>query len=291
MDTDPKPDALDYDTLVEDENDFDDGITVEEVVPEPDRRRPVWPWLVLLGAGLGFAAAFAASWYTRPAPFDPAPLRAELASLRAEFADATSAGPSADLDLRPLQRRIAALEARPQADPDTSDLEARITALETRPEPTLDEDLVARLEALREDGFTGAPAPDLSALIARVDALEARPAPDTQGAIDLGPLEARLDALESRGVAPVAPAVIPSAELPPFPAQALRDGVEAQRGGLLSKHFRVRSDDDPLTLIEGIEADMAAGRATQALAKFDRLPEPLRNLARGWRADMETTIR
>ena len=267
------------------------------VVGEPSRPRPKWPFILLLGALLGFGASFAASYLTRPEPFDASALQREVAALKTQVGELRSrSAPAANLG--PLERRVAALEARETgAVPDTEPLQRRLAslservgALEEADPPVIDEALVARLEKLRADGLTSAPPPDLSKLTRRVDALEARPQrPVKAPTVDLAPLETRIAALEARAETPAAAKRV-AVRYPPFPSDTLRDAAEARRGGLLSKHIRVRSDDDPLSLIDGIEADLKAGRGRAALAKFDRLPEPMRNLARGWRADMQTAL-
>ena len=297
-------DVVEYETWVEESADAEDtladggdGLAAQAPKDEP-MRRSRWPLWLSLGALLGFAASFAASWVTRPAPFDPAPLRAELAGLRTEM-NALRDRPvpeAARVDLDPLYQRIEALEAL--NDPPLRAIidvqDNHITALEELPRADVSEGLVTRLEALRDEGFTAAPPPDLTELEGRLDALEAKPLPGTDISVELEPLEARIAALEARGGPTSAePRLEPQDEgpsLPSFPGEALRAGVESRRGGLFSKHIRVRSEDDPMTLIEGIEADMAARRPAQAVAKFDRLPPELQRLARGWRADMNSFI-
>ena len=251
-------DVVEYETWVEDAAtttdapDAPDTLVVEDAETRSNSR---WPFVLLLGALLGFGASFAANYLTRPAPYDPAPLRGEIDALRTELA-ALRDRPVPEtqaVDLRPLERRVRALETAPA--PDAA--------------APVDEALVERLEALQADGLAVPP-------------------------VDLEPLEARIRALEERSTAAPPPVTQPTdtdAPLPSFPAQALRDGVEARSGGLFSKHIRVRREDDPLTLIEGIEADMAARRPAAAIAKFDRLPSELRSLARGWRADMDSHLR
>ena len=288
-------DTLSYDDLVADQDDAEALVAADDAeLSAPRRSRaPLWIALGLLG---GFALSVGASYLLRPEPFDASRLQAEVAALQNEVETLrTRAAPASGL--RPLERRIESLENRETPDvqpvalePFEARLDAlgeRVSDIEQAEPPVVDEDLVARLEALQADGFTASPPPDLSELLGRVAALEERSAAPEPEVVDLAPLEARINALESRP-APRAtrPAVVPA--YPPFPSDALRDAVEArQGGGLFSKHIRVRDDNDPATLLDGIEADLKAGRTRAALAKFDRLPEPIRNLARGWRADMD----
>ena len=249
----------------------------EDAVVSSKRRMPLWPFLILLGALLGFAASFAATYFTRPASYDPEPLRAELEQQEAQIAS--------------LQKEIETQRDRPAPRPravDLSPLEDRLTALENtplpewpEPVPPIDEALVTRLEALKEDGFEVSPPPDLAPLLTEIEALSLR----------VEALEARPTVQSvSRETLQKQPDPISIESLPTFPADILREGAEARRGGLFSKHFRVRTEDDPLTLIEGVEADLSAGNAAAAVEKFDRLPQELQNLARGWRADMALAL-
>lgn len=237
----------------------------------PSRARPLWPFTLAGGVVLGFAIAFAAYWYVRSLPIDTAPLQAEIATLRADI-DALKSAPAPDapsIDLGPLTRRIAALEARPSVDP-------------------LNEDVVARLEALQAEGFEMPEIPelpDVEGLNARIATLEA----------SLAALATTVEVGASQPVA-IEPVVIDPDTLPRFPAQALRDGAQQLSGSgffrrTFFRHVRVTGSDDPDTLIAGIETDMASGQAHAALEKFDRLPPRLQSLARGWRADMEDRVR
>ena len=58
----------------------------------------------------------------------------------------------------------------------------------------------------------------------------------------------------------------------------------------MTRHIRLKGENNPHILIDRIEADLAAGRANAALSKFDQLPDSLQSLARGWRADMESAL-
>ncbi|MGB6230024.1 MAG: hypothetical protein WBF53_07850 [Litorimonas sp.] len=248
----------------------------EDIEPEPEEivdtetGRPVaWPLVLAAGLLLGFGATLGVTWFMlRADPFDPAPFRAEIEVLRAQVAE-LEAKPDPVIprvNLAPLQRRVEALEARPTVDP-------------------LNEEIVARMEALQADGFEMPELPD----IPDVTALETR----------ISELEQALAvlAMEPRPELTVEipePAVDPET-LPRLPVRALRDGIAQTVGtGLLrrtfSRHVRVRGDDEPDRLLDLIQQDLEAGRARAALAKFDRLPPEVQSLARGWRADMEAAL-
>ncbi|MGJ8559874.1 MAG: hypothetical protein ACSHX3_06525 [Litorimonas sp.] len=244
---------------------------MEEVAP---KWRLLWPLLVGAGVLIGFAIAFAASWFLRPAPYDASALEAKIADLQTEVV-ALKNRPEAvipTVNLAPLTRRLVALEARPTVDP-------------------LSEEIVARMEALQAEGFEVPAMPDLpdfEATEARLNTLEEK-------------LQAQASTIANLPVggslaiaAETEPFVDPST-LPRFPAQTLRNGA-AELGGTgfvrrtFSRHVRVRGSNAPDVLISGIEADLADGKPRAALAKFDRLPQQIRSLARAWRANMEEAL-
>ncbi|MEM7729799.1 MAG: hypothetical protein AAF311_11060 [Pseudomonadota bacterium] len=248
--------------------DYEDYAEIDEPVRP---KRLVWPWALLGGLVAGGLAATAAIWMLWPDSYDASALEARIDTLESEVqALRRRPAPVApQVDLSPLERRIAALEDRPTVDP-------------------LSEEIVARMEALQAEGFT---------------------VPEMPEPVDLAPLEARLSAMEERVEAltlaasssvrtvedgPAGPVVDPST-LPRFPAQTLREGASEMSGsGLirrtLSRHVRVRGEDTPDALIDTVEAELAAGRPAAALATFDRLPPRLQSLARGWRADMQDVL-
>ncbi|WP_298917720.1 hypothetical protein [uncultured Algimonas sp.] len=249
----------------DDEPYYADDIAVE--------RRPRWP--LILGAGLVVALSLGAvaAWMMRPLPYDPGPLEARIEALQQEVATLRERPEPVipTVDLAPLERRIAALEARPTVDP-------------------LSEEIVTRLETLQADGFEIPEMPD----IPDVEALEARIAD-----LEAGMQRRAVDAPSPSGLADTPPvrretAVDPKS-LPRFPAQTLRDGAaELSGSGLIrrtfARHVRVRGADNPDRLIDLIEQDMMAGRPRAAIDKFDRLPAQLQTLARAWRADMEDAL-
>lgn len=243
-------------------------------------RRPRWPFALLGGALLGFTAAFAASWFIRPTPFDPAPVQAEMAALKSELADLRNrpAPVIPKVDLSPLNRRIIALEARPRVEP-------------------LSQEIVERMEALQAQGFElpeiPPEMPNLSALEGRVTTLEAQLRDQAEQVSVLADSALSVTSVVESEF-PSEPYVDPTT-LPRFPADVLRDGAAQLSGsGLIrrvfSQHVRVRGSEDPELLISSIESDLADGRPRAALETFDQLPSQLRTLARGWRADMEDAV-
>lgn len=264
---------------VDDGDDYDYEDVREETPPK--KSRFVWPVALGAGAILGFALAFALSWYFRPAAYDPSALEAQVSDLRDEVAALQNRPDPVipTVNLQPLTRRIQSLEARPTVDP-------------------LSEEIVSRLEALQAEGFELPEIPDLpdfEALENRVAALESKA--ETSEALAQAQAAA-IAALPAGGAVILAPASEPIVDpdtLPHFPAQVLRDGA-AELGGsgffkrTFSRHVRVQGSNAPDVLISGIESDLANGKPRAALAKFDRLPPNLQSLARAWRANMEEAL-
>ncbi|MGB3456024.1 MAG: hypothetical protein WBG08_01480 [Litorimonas sp.] len=275
--------VLSPDEPEEDAYDVED-IEAEDEPPRP--KRPLWPFLLLGGFLSGIALTLAAQWMMRPdvpEPFDPTPLEARIDALQSELASVRNrpAPRIPRVDLSPLERRLDALEARPQV------------------EDVIGGDVVDRLEALQREGFVIPDLtefPDTDAMEARLSALEGRV--EEVGAVAESASLAALDRPAPVIVAPDAAVPEPDIDmsrLPRFPAQALRNGAAELAGsGLLrrtlSRHVRVRGEDSPDRLIDAIEADLSEGRPRAALTKFDRLPDRLKTLARGWRADMDSAL-
>lgn len=213
------------------------------------------------------------------------------------------------VDLSALEARLKTLESAPvpeidpaaltalqsaQADgfewPDTSDLEERLAGLELKVETAseisgsaeLPEDLLERLKAIEVD------------MESMADLGEGTAANQTK-ALDLermGDIESRLAALEKR---PATAARIERVSILAFPKAAMIEVVEnSVEGGLfkktLSKHIRVKDDDDPITLIDGIEVDIEDGRLEDAIKKYDRLPEPIRAAGQAWHDSVKASL-
>lgn len=247
---------------------------------EAPKRRWLWAIPLIAGVVIGLAVAFTLTWYLRPMPYDDSALTARIAALQTDISALENRPEPVmptipTVNLAPLTRRIAALEARPTIDP-------------------LNEEIVARMEALQADGFE-VPVmpelpefPDFDVMTARISALEEQVAAQAEAMASLPDASADTQKLNDE------PFVDPDT-LPRFPAQTLRDGA-AELGGsgflkrTFSRHVRVRGSDAPDVLISGIEADLASGKPRAALAKFDRLSPELRTLARAWRANMEEAL-
>lgn len=252
-----------------------EDVAFEDVAEEVEpKRRLLWPLVLGAGVLIGFAVAFAMSWFMRPAAYDSSALDARVTDLQTELVALKNRPEPVipTVDLAPLTRRIAALEARPTVDP-------------------LSEEIVSRMEALQADGFEVPVIPDLPDFEAtenRIKALE------DQGLAQATAIAA-LPIGETVAVSPASEPFVDPDTLPRFPAQTLRDGAAELGGGgfvrrTFSRHVRVLGSNAPNVLISGIEADLANGKPRAALAKFDRLSPQLRSLARAWRANMEETL-
>ncbi len=211
------------------------------------------------------------------------------------------------VDLSSVETRIEALEAAPvpdidpvaltalqsaQADgfewPDTSGLETRLTGLETQvnelPEaiaPDAMLEILDRLEVLETDLATAVP--PSAAMTTPISG------PDADA---FDSLIARVSALENR--APLAAKVQHVAVLA-FPKAAMLSAIEDNAEGgfmkkTLSKHIRVKDENGPLTLIEGIEADIAKGRLKAAVEKFERLPVPVKAAGQAWYESVRASL-
>ncbi len=307
--------------VVQPESEHDPEHDPEPVVDDlPMRKRPLWPLLLLGGALLGFGASFAASYYTRPAAVDVSGLEAEVATLRSQIGAMQAerrAQPDLSSQLAALQTRVERLAAQsqqdavPAAEPvDLSDLEARLDTLENRGSPEIDEALVTRLETLQAEGLP-MELSDIEAMQRQIDSLADRlmrleDAPRDQS--DVKALRAEIEGLQSRmdekatdmsvSEAPVTTLPIPvdPDSLPRFPADRLRAGAAELAGEgfirrSLSRHVRVKDEGSAEVLIGEVETAMDAGDVQAAIAAFDQLPDALRNVARGWRAEMEDYVR
>lgn len=163
-----------------------------------------------------------------------------------------------------LQRDIKALP-KPAAI-DLSSIETRLGVLESAKPQAIDQDLLARLEALNEEGSE---ALDLSDILSRLEALETRPVP----------------------TAPVATVSVqsPKSVSEPFPKTAVLAAIEASEpsGGWLQrslkKHISVQSDDNPRYLVELIVQNIKDKNIEAALAAFDKLPAEAKAAGQDWR--------
>lgn len=288
------------DAIIEETDEVPFHDDMEEVEIEPIERRETRPWKALMLTGLlsgliGVGGGAAAVYFG---------LKAGTANTAA--IDTTLQDDLAQ-DLKSIETRLSTVEAAsrksvPAAKPiDLSPLEARLYALETATPAEISPETLSALKAAQEDEFDW---PDMSALETRLAALEAQSTADTP---ELDSFETRLNAVEAN-VKKARPATIPKAllarvealenrpalapktefvSLLPLPKEAMLKAVEeAKEGGIfkrtLSKHVRVKDDDDPRTLIAGIDEDIAAGRLDLALNKYERLPEPVQAIGQAW---------
>lgn len=293
--------------------------TDEEHTPEPEAPRTKSPWkaFILTGflAGLIGAAAGGYGVYeglkrfaptpAQPAEVDFSSIEAKLEAFGARISESEDAlrdfeTPEQEaVDLSGLEARLAELESAPrpeidpealsalqdaQADgfewPDQSAVEARIAALETSVE-TLPETSVPT-------GLLGR----LSALEAELEVLRQAESMDSSDEAQLSELNNRISALENR---PAPEPVIERVSILAFPKAQLIQAVEDnQTGGIvektLSRHIRVKSENDPLTLIDGIETDISKGRLADAAKKFERLPAPVRSAGQAWYESVKASL-
>lgn len=205
----------------------------------------------------------------------------DLSSIEARLATLETATPS---EIDPAA--LAALNAA-QADgfewPDTAALETRLTGLETglltladTPSPEVLSDLMERIQALEARPIAQAPEADLTLMMNEA----------------LDTVETRLSVLEN--TKPVAPKVTRIAVLA-FPKEALLQAAEDNTEGgfmkkALSKHVRVKDNDNPLTLIDQIEMDISKGRLEAAAIKFERLPAPVKAAGQAWYESVKASL-
>ena len=121
---------------------------------------------------------------------------------------------------------------------------------------------------------------------------KANSAASKQDVAKLAVLTKRLAALEKKASAPVE---VNRVTLLAFPKDQLMEAVtENTQGGFmakaLSKHVRVKDEDDPRTLINGIETDIAEGRLEAATKKFERLPAPVKTAGQAWYESVKASL-
>ncbi len=296
---------------------------VEVVAPEAVKRGPGWKAVILTGllAGLVGAGAGAAALHSVAPKLFAADstlerqIEAKISMLETRLAAAeTQAAPTTVFDATALEDRLGALEART-----TDDLSDRLTALEAMPRPEIDPDALSALQAAQVDGFDWPDTTQIEAVLISMDErlteLEtAEPAGDGDASLDrddpiLEELRERLTTLETREPAATMPADVmarlaaleatPAPATQPrfvlaFPKAEMLHAVDANREGgfmerTLSKHVRVKSEDDPTTLINGIAADISEGDLNAAAAKFERLPAAIQAPGKAWYASVKDT--
>ena len=213
---------------------------------------------VIIASLLGACGGAILSKMLQNPAMDISPVTANIEALEAE-------NKTLKVQVTRLQRDIKALHQ--PAKIDLSDIEGRLKALETANPQEIDKDLVARLEALKEDGSE---ALDLSDITARIEALETRPAPVTSANVTLA---------KSIDAVPM-----------PFPEAAILKTLETsqQAGGWLKrslkKHISVQSEDNPQYLVEMIVQNIEDGNIEAALTTFDKLPAEAKAAGAAWRS-------
>jgi len=284
------------DAIIEETDELEHHDLMEDADIEPVEPRETRPWKTLIVTGLlsgliGVGGGAAAVYFG---------LKGQTP---VTVMNDRSAQDSLAQDLKLLETRLKDVEttSRQSTPTDLTSIEARLSALEAATPTEFSPETVSALKAAQADDFDW---PDMSDLEARLAALEAG---STEDVPDLSRLETRLSAVEAN-VKKTRPATIPKAliariealekrpafapkteivSLLPLPKEAMLNAIEdAQEGGIfkrtLSKHVRVKEDDDPRTLIAGIEDDIAAGRLDLAANKYERLPAPVQEIGQAW---------
>ena len=290
-----------------------------ELEPEADAPPAKSPWKAfiltgllagLLGAAAGGYGAYEALTRLSPEPVpqaqvDLSPVQSRLDQISDRLTKAEAAAREAN--------------AREMEPVDLSDLEARLDVLESAPNPEIDPEALTALQDAQADGFQW---PDVSELETRLTALEtavqkkSEPSVPTEVMDRLAALEteidevqnadpvavmdedmmseltARLTELENR---PPPKPVVERVSILAFPKAQLIEAVEDnQTGGMiekaLSRHIRVKDANDPLTLIDGIEADLSEGRLAAAAEKFERLPSDVQTTGQAWYKSVKASL-
>lgn len=305
--------------MIEDEQESVAEPAEPELEPEagPPPAKSAWKAFILTGllAGLLGAAAGGYGAYEALTRLSPEPVpqaQVDLSPVQSRLDQISDR-------LTKVETAAREANAREIEPVDLSDLEVRLDALESAPNPEIDPGALTALRDAQADGFQW---PDVSALETRLTALET--AAETQSAPSV-PTEVmdRIAALETemetaRNAEPVAmmdPEVMSDltarlAELenrpPPkpviervsilaFPKAQMIEAVEDnQTGGMiekaLSRHIRVKDANDPLTLIDGIEADLSEGRLAAAAKKFERLPSDVQVAGQAWYESVKASL-
>ena len=246
---------------------------IQELETKPRKRFgvPVLLAAAFLASAFGAGAMYlTAELRKTPAP-DLTPLTASLDKLSADNKTLKADNKSLKAQLSRLQRDIKALPKT--AVLDLSEVESRLDRLEAAEPQALDPDLIARLEALKEDGSE---ALDLSDILARLEALETRPV-----RVEAVPIEAPI----------VRPQPMTNIAFPEAKVLAALDKAEDSQGWLkksLSKHISVQSEDNPRYLVELVIKNIEAGNFDAAIAAFDKLPAEAKAMANDWRQNIES---
>lgn len=245
----------------------------QELETKPPKRFgvPVLLAAAFLASAFGAGAMYlTAELRKTPAP-NLTPLKTSIDKLSADNKTLKADNKSLKAQLSRLQRDIKAVP-KPSA-LNLSELENRLDRLEAAEPQALDPDLIARLEALKEDGSD---ALDLSDILARLEVLEARPV-----VVAAAPIEAPV----------ITPQAMANIAFPEAKVLAALDKVETSQGWLkrsLSKHISVQSEENPRFLVELVIKNIEAGNINAAITAFDKLPAEAKAVATEWRKNIES---
>jgi len=242
----------------------------------------------------------------------------DLTSLQSKIEAVQSENDALKAQMMRLQRDIK--KTPTPAKVDLSGLRSRLQALETAEpkliesaSPPIDAELVARLEALQNEGSE---ALDLSDIIQRLDKLESgqlafKVNEEARRAELLADMKAELAADDtflqnlgsfqqetSSGSTPTSSPDSTSTTLKPmetakvlpsFPKREILSALDKSDSSkswikrTLDKNITVQSEDNPRYLVELIEIDLKNGNLEGAMAKYDKLPSIAKNAGKAWR--------
>lgn len=253
-------------------------IEPENESSEPKPRKRFGPVALIAAAFLASALGAGAMYLATETLKSPAPI-VDLAPLTKRMDTLTT-------ENKTLKAQIARLQRDMKATPepiivDISGVESRLERLEAAKPQALDLDLIARLEALKEEGSE---ALDLSDILQRIEDLEARPAQI---------IEVPIEQPGQVNVTAAAP-ISQTLAVTPFPKAkilAVLDKSDRSKGWLkrsLNKHISVQSEDNPRYLVEVAVENIEAGNLEGAIAVFDKLPSEAKAAATEWRNSVES---
>ena len=234
-------------------------LSLEEDASKPERRIgfKTFGLGIIIASLLGSGGGAMLSKILQKPAVNITPLTANIEALQSE-------NKTLKAQVARLQRDIKALP-KPVVT-DLTKVEARLRDLENAKPQEIDQELVARLEALKEEGSE---ALDLSDIIARIEALENRPS-----VVVPTNITSSLSAVNASE---------------PFPETAILAALESSQpsGGWLKrslkKHISVQSDDNPHYLVELIVQSIEDGNVEAALTAFDKLPAEAKAAGQVWR--------
>ena len=255
----------------------------------------------LIAAILGSLGGGAISKFTATPAANIGPLKTQIETVVAE-------NKSLKAQLLRLERETK--KKRPETQPETqidfSEFDLRLKALEDTekqaeetPVPTIDPELLTRLEALQKEGSAVI---DLSEINQRLDKAETQLSnlEKYDDAALITKVKSNLLADETFRKNRMVKAEVgenliareintPALPLPEFPAQAILLALdETQISGnwlkkTINKRITVQSDDNPRYLVELIQLDLNEKNYSGAVVKFDKLPEAAKIPAQDWR--------